>query len=121
MPADPPQGWHPRRGEVYLAALDKLRPVLVVSVDALNRHALDVCIVSFSSVEHPEFDLRVSIAAGDGGLRHDSWAKCDQVTSILKTVLQYPPLGVLSDEALHAVEEGIRWALGLISEPGVLL
>ena len=30
----------PRRGEIYLASLDKDRPVLILSVDSLNRYAL---------------------------------------------------------------------------------
>ena len=39
---NPPSGWVPRRGEVYLLRLDKERPGLVISADALNLYALDV-------------------------------------------------------------------------------
>ena len=35
-----PVGWYPKRGEVYVVQLDKPRPALVLSVDALNRFAL---------------------------------------------------------------------------------
>lgn len=115
MPSDPPQGWYPRRGEVYLARLDKLRPGLVISVDELNRHALDVCVVPVSTPAHRQFArVRVPIRSGDGGLEHDSWARCDQVTTIPKSRLQFPPLGTLSDAVLHAVEDSVRLVLGLI-------
>jgi hypothetical protein len=46
----PPVGWYPKRGEVYLFGLDKERPALVISSDALNRHAIDVCVVPISTV-----------------------------------------------------------------------
>jgi mRNA interferase MazF len=108
-----PPGWYPRRGEVYLIRLDKDRPALVLSSDALNRHALDVCVVPITSVHHGRFALRVALRAGDGGLRRESWAKCDQVTTLEKQMVLYPPLGRLSTAALQRVEEGVRLALEL--------
>jgi mRNA interferase MazF len=108
-----PAGWHPRRGEVYLVRLDKDRPALVISSDALNRHALDVCVVPITSVQHGRFTLRVAIAAGEGGLRRHSWAKCDQVTTLDKQELVYPPLGRLPTDTISRVEDGIRLALDL--------
>src|SRR5580658_1112773 len=68
-----PPGWFPRRGEVCLFGLDKERPSLVTSSDALNRHALDVCIVPISTVEHKAFRLRPNLRAGEAGLDRDSW------------------------------------------------
>jgi mRNA interferase MazF len=111
--AKPPSGWYPKRGEVYLMRLDKDRPALIISSDVLNRHALDVCVVPITSVHHGRFALRVAIAAGDGGLRRGSWAKCDQVTTIEKHVVAYPALGQLSPVTLRRVEEGIKLALEL--------
>jgi mRNA-degrading endonuclease toxin of MazEF toxin-antitoxin module len=70
-------GWFPRRGEICLAILDKERPVLIVSSNTLNRHALDLCVVPVSTVEHREFSMRPKLPAGEGGLARDSWAKCD--------------------------------------------
>ncbi len=112
----PPAGWYPKRGEVYLAQVEKgkARPALIVSVDALNRHALDVCVVPITSVQHKEFSMRVPIQAKDGGLHADSWAKCDQVTTLEKSFLQSSPLGVLSPSTLRRIEEQVRIALGLI-------
>lgn len=108
-----PGDWFPRRGEVYLVRLDKDRPAVVVSSDALNRYAFDVCVVPITSVERPRFSLRVPLQSGQAGLSRNSWAKCDQVTTLPKDLLRYPPLGRLTDELLEAIEGGIKLALQL--------
>ncbi len=113
MAPKPPLGWFPRRGEIYVIRLDKDRPALVMSADALNRYALDVCVVPITSVKHARFSLRVSINPPEGGLSRPSWAKCDQITTLEKTVFVYPPLGRLRDETLAAIEQGIKLALQL--------
>ena len=105
---------YPQRGEVYLVSLGtKRRPAVILSVDALNRHALDVCVVGLTTVEHAKFSMRVPIRAGDGGLMADCWAKCDQVTTLEKTLLQYPAIGRLSAATFSKVQEQVRIALGL--------
>jgi mRNA interferase MazF len=109
----PPAGWFPRRGEVYLVHLDKPRPALVVSADALNRHALDVCVVPMTTVRRQRFSLRVQLSPGEGGLDRDSWAKCDQVTTLEKDLLLYPSLGRLGSETLGRIEHAIKIALQL--------
>ena len=114
MARTPPSGWFPRRGEVYLVRLDKDRPALVISADALNRYALDVCVVPMTTVARPKFSLRVQMKPGEGGISRDSWAKCDQVTTLEKNLLLYPPLGRLTDETLKAIEQGIKMALQLL-------
>jgi len=53
-----------KRGEVYLVQLDKPRPAIVLSVDPLNKFALDVCVVAVTSVEHGKFSMRVPIQEG---------------------------------------------------------
>lgn len=113
MTLAPPAGWFPRRGEVYLVRLDKERPALVVSTDALNRFALDVCLVPMTTIERSKFSLRVRIEAGQAGLSRVSWAKCDQATTLEKKLLLYPPVGRLPDKRLKAVEQGIKLALQL--------
>jgi mRNA interferase MazF len=111
MAHTPPSDWFPRRGEVYLVRLDKDRPALVISADALNRHSLDVCVVPMTTVGRPKFSLRVQVKPGEGGLSRDSWAKCDQVTTLEKDLLLYPPLGRLTDETLRAIEQAVKLAL----------
>ncbi|GAC1615862.1 MAG: hypothetical protein NVS9B13_00530 [Candidatus Acidiferrum sp.] len=112
--AAPPAGWYPKRGEVYLVQLDKARPVIVLSVDQINKFALDVCLVGITTVERRKFSMRVPIKAGDGNLNFNCWAKCDQVTTLEKTLLKYPPIGVLSAPTLTKIEEQVRIYLGLI-------
>lgn len=114
MARTPPSGWFPQRGEVYLVRLDKDRPALVISADALNRYALDVCVVPLTTVERPRFSLRVHIKPGEGGLSRDSWAKCDQVTTLEKNLLLYPPLGRITDETLKTIGQGVKLALQLL-------
>jgi mRNA interferase MazF len=108
-----PAGWYPQRGDVCLFALDKERPAVVISTDALNRSALDVCVIPVSSVEHKRFSLRLKLAAGTGGLQKDSWAKCDQVTTLQKDLAIYPPLGTLPAEAMHGLGRAVVIALDL--------
>ena len=50
-----PVGWYPKRGEVYIVHLDKPRPAIVLSVDPINKFALDVCVVRITTVEHKKF------------------------------------------------------------------
>lgn len=112
-----PAGWYPRRGEVCLFALDKERPGLVVSTDALNRFSRDVCIVPISKAEHRQFSLRPKLKCGAGGLQLDSFAKCDQVTSVAISKAIFPALGPLDRESMKKVEDAIRIALELPEKP----
>lgn len=107
-------GWYPKRGEVYWARTDKVRPVIVLSVDALNRRSLDVCIVPLTTIHHREFSMRVPIPAGEAGLTRSSWAKCDTVTTLEKGVLRAPALGILSPATLREIEGRVKLALGLL-------
>ncbi len=113
MALHPARSWYPRRGEVCYVRVDKDRPALIISSDTLNRHALDVCVVPITSVEHGRFSLRVSIPTGEAGLRRPSWAKCDQVTTLEKALVQYPPLGRLPAATLAQIESAIKTALSL--------
>ncbi len=108
-----PPGWYPRRGEVCLFVLDKERPGLVISTNALNRFSLDVCIVPISSVQHKQFSLRPLLRAGEAGLAKDSWVKCDQVTTVEKDLAIYPPFGSASAVSRQRIEEAVRIALEL--------
>lgn len=109
-----PQGWYPRRGEVCIMDLDKERPALVISADFLNAHSLDVCVLPISTAAHRTFSLRPLLRAGEGGLKRDSWVKCDQPTTLEKDYVAYPPLGVLSAESMARIEAAVKTALELV-------
>jgi len=98
----------PRRGEIWWAFTPgqpddphQPRPVLVLSVDARN-HATDDLIVIpiFSSGRLGP--TRVPIAAGIGGLAHDSVLFCEEITTIDRDYLDTGPLGPLVPESLLA-------------------
>jgi mRNA interferase MazF len=108
-----PAGWFPRRGEIYLFALDTERPALVISSNSLNRHSLNVCVIPLSTAEHKAFSLRPKLSAGEAGLDRDSWVKCDQVTTIEKIKAVYPPLGAVSQAIIEKAEQAIKLALEL--------
>jgi mRNA interferase MazF len=112
-PHSVPLNWFPRRGEICLVGLDKERPALIISSDALNRYALDVCVVPVTSVEHRRFSIRVAVPRGEGGLDRNSWAKCDQVTTLSTGLIRYPPLGRLTDSTMARITSAIRLALDL--------
>lgn len=111
--APKPADWYPRRGEVCLFALDKERPAVVISNNALNRYSLDVCVIPLSKVEHRQFSLRPKLSAGAGGLVSESWAKCDQVTTVEISRAVFPPLGTLDQDSLKRIELAVRVALVL--------
>jgi mRNA-degrading endonuclease toxin of MazEF toxin-antitoxin module len=85
----------------------------VLSVDALNRHALDVCVVPITTKQHGQFSMRVPLKAKDGGLHFNCWAKCDQVTTVEKSLFRDAPVGTLSPISLQRIETQVRIALGL--------
>lgn len=107
-------GSYPRRGEVYIVQLDKPRPAVVLSIDPINKFALDVCVVGITKVEHRKFSMRVPIKKGDGNLDFDCWAKCDQVTTLEKGLLRYPAIGALSAQTFNKIEEQLKICLGFI-------
>ena len=106
----------PRRAEVWLVAVPdetKRRPCVVLSANWLNQHALDVTVVPITSVARGSFPTRVPLAAGEGGLHIDSWAKCDQVTTVNKSRLVGSSFGQLSQARMQEIADAVRLALDL--------
>ena len=85
----------PQRGEIWFVKLhveppDKgLRPVLIVSVDARNRHerADTVLGVPLTTSIHKNVPTHVTLPAAETGLPADSAARAEDITVILKTSL----------------------------------
>ncbi|MGH2369369.1 MAG: type II toxin-antitoxin system PemK/MazF family toxin [Chloroflexota bacterium] len=108
----------PRRGEIWSVELPNQpadphmpRPALIISVDVRNRLAGDVLVVPLSTNLRP-LPTHVLIPAGAGGQRHDSMAKCEQITTLDKRFLVYGPLGghvpaSLLDQVVRAVRRAI--------------
>jgi mRNA-degrading endonuclease toxin of MazEF toxin-antitoxin module len=65
-----------------------------------------------------EGPTRVVMPAGSIGLRHDSIAFCDAITTIDRDFLFRGPVGTLSQSLIDAVVRGVRRALGdVVAEP----
>ena len=111
---------HPKRGEIYLVNLPskpkdiKNRPALVVSLDIRNKLANDIIVVPLSTTLRPA-PTHVLIQQGKGGLSTASMAKCEQVTTIDKSLLVRGPFAdKISDEKIKEIEKAIMIAIGVI-------
>ena len=115
----------PRRGEIWLVHTPgqpddphQPRPALVVSEDIRNRLTDDLVVVPIFSAGRLG-PTRVPIAAGTGGIAHDSVLFCEEITTIDRDFLPAGPLGPLvTDSLLRQAPRAMRRALGeVIPEP----
>lgn len=109
----------PRCGEIYLVQIPnkpkdgKERPALIISLDVRNKLADDVIAVPLSTTLR-EAPTHVLLKMGMGGIRRDSMAKCEQITTLDKSLLIRGPFaGRVSDEILRMVFQAIINALGI--------
>ena len=109
----------PRCGEIYLVQIPnqpkdaKERPALIISLDVRNRLAGDVIAVPLSTTLR-EAPTHVLLKKGVGGLHRDSMAKCEQITTLDKSLLIRGPFaGKVPQEILKEVLKAIMNALGM--------
>ncbi len=113
----------PRRGEIYFVNLGPPRgreqayerPVLVLSIDALNRLPLVVSVVPGTkganvSRDHLS-DVRVPPSAS--GLPEETVFRCLQLTAVDVRKFPSQPSGRLSSLYLKQLEDSVRFMLGL--------
>jgi len=114
---------HPRRGEIYVTALDptlgreirKTRPALVIQNDTSNRLS-DITIVApiTSTVRFPFNPVHVLLEANPAtGLDVISVALLNQIRAVDRLRL-IRRLGVVDDLTLERVDEAIKISLGLL-------
>jgi mRNA interferase MazF len=85
----------PLRGEIWFAQLPVdppqkgRRPVVVVSLDARNRHerADTVLVVPLTTSVHKDVPTHVYLSAGETGLQSDSAARGEDITVLRKQSL----------------------------------
>jgi len=111
---------YPKRGEIYLVNLPskpkdiKNRPALVVSLDIRNKLANDIIVVPLSTTLRPA-PTHVLLQEGEGGLSKASLAKCEQVTTMDKSLLIRGPFaGKINDEKMKEIEKAIMIAIGVV-------
>lgn len=106
----------PRRGEVWLVEFPddpKLRPALVVSPDVRNELANSVLAVPVTTNLRPA-PTHVLLAAGTGGLAHDSMARCENVSYLHKSRLARGPLGdAIAGALMRDVERCLLRSFGI--------
>lgn len=109
---------NPLRGCLYWVVIpgepgEKRRPALVVSVDARNRLANDVLVIPASTTLRVA-PTHVRLRKGTGGMRMDSVLKCEQITTLPKSLLSESALGgPLPLGLLEEVERGVLRAIGI--------
>jgi len=115
---------YPRRGEIYLTALDptvgreiqKTRPALVIQNDVSNRLS-GVTIVApiTSTVRFPLNPVHVLLAAGRStGLSVTSVAVFSQIRAMDRIRL-IKRLGAVDTQTMEQVDEAIKVSLGLLA------
>jgi mRNA interferase MazF len=103
-----------KRGLLYWAALDKRRPVLVLSPDLRNELANDVVVAPLSSTLRP-LRWHVRLEKGEGGLREASMVKCESPQTVPTEWLEVRPLGrALSPTRMQQIERALLSALGIL-------
>ena len=105
-----------RRGEVWLVAFPdepKTRPALIVSLDVRNELANSVLAVPVTTNLRPS-PTHVALPAGEGGLAHDSMARCENVSYLHKSRLARGPLaGPITPAMMRDVERALLRSLGI--------
>jgi mRNA interferase MazF len=102
-----------RRGHLYIARLDKLRPVLVISPDIRNDLASDVIVIPCST-RLMGAPTHVRLRRGEGGLSEASVLKCEQIATLHKEDVRQQALGAaLAPNRLLEVERAVLRAIGV--------
>jgi mRNA interferase MazF len=103
-----------QRGDVCWASLDptvgaeiqKTRPVVVLSVNPLNRVRRTVVVVPLSTSAPAVEPINIALKGG-------SVARCDQIRTLDKSRLTQK-IGTISLQDLTAIENGIKQVLGFL-------
>lgn len=120
----PQKASHPKRGEIYLTALDptvgreiqKTRPALVIQNDVSNRlSGITIVAPITSTVRFPLSPVHVLLVANHRtGLDVTSVALFNQIRAVDRVRL-VKRLGAVEAETLEQVDEAIKISLGLIN------
>jgi mRNA interferase MazF len=105
-----------KRGEVWWTEFDpakgvevqKTRPAVILSIDAVNRARGSVIVVPLSTAPRAYPPISIAVTA----VGRDAIAKCDQVRSVDKSRLKRQA-GALAADDLRAIESAVRQVLGL--------
>ena len=110
----------PLRGEVWNADLDPTRgreqagkrPVLIISADGFNGGPADLAVVLPITSKAKGIPWHVGIAAGDAGLKSNSYIICEMIRCVSRERLS-KRLGEVSSATVDEVESRFRILLDL--------
>jgi mRNA interferase MazF len=112
-----------QRGEIYFVNLNPVqgreqagsRPVLVLSIDAINRLPLVITVVVGTKGANitRDYPTNVRLSPGESGLSMETVFLCFQLRSLDPSRFSGSPAGKTSSGALRRVEEAVRYSLGL--------
>jgi mRNA-degrading endonuclease toxin of MazEF toxin-antitoxin module len=113
----------PLRGEIWYVKLPTdppekaARPVIIVSLDARNRHsgASTVLVAPLTGSVEKDFDTHIPLSSGETGL-HPSTIRCEDLTVVKKEFLVEPksPLRTLSHTRVCQIADRVRTAMGCV-------
>ncbi len=112
----------PKRGEIYLTALDpalgheikKTRPALVIQNDVTNRYGMTTIVAAITSkVSVPPYPNEGVIQHETTGLEVVSTVRLDQVRTVDRKRL-LKRLGKVDADLMRKVDEAISISLGLV-------
>jgi len=111
------------RGEIYFVNLNPVkgreqagqRPVLVLSIDAINKLPLVATIVVGTKGENisRDYTTNVRVSPEDSGLPMETVFLCFQIRSLDPKRFPEKPAGKISDKVLNEIEITVRHCLGL--------
>ena len=112
-----------QRGEIYFVNLNPVhgreqaghRPVLVLSVDAINRLPLVVTVIVGTKGANltRDYPTNVRVATAESGLPMETVFLCFQLRSLDPGRFEGRPAGQVSRAVLDRIETAVRHCLGL--------
>lgn len=112
-----------QRGDIYFVDLNPVqgreqaghRPVVVLSIDSINKLPLVVTVVVGTKGENVsrDYPTNVRISPAESGLKIETVFLCFQVRSLDPKRFPISPAGQVSDAALKRIEEAVRYCMGL--------
>jgi mRNA interferase MazF len=112
-----------RRGEIYFVDLSPVvgreqagrRPVLVLSIDAINRAPLVVTVIPGTDGANipRDYPTNVRIPPAESGLPMETVFLCFQMRALDPSRFPAQPSGQLSVASMQDIEDVVRYCLGL--------
>ena len=111
------------RGEIYFVNLNPVkgreqsgqRPVLVLSIDEINKLPLVVTVVVGTKGENisRDYPTNVRVSPEESGLPMETVFLCFQIRSLDPKRFPEEPAGLVTDEVLENIETAVCYCLGL--------